>query len=108
LEKLKLKEGRKSFLKVPKKALVKASRIQDKVKGVGFGKNRIRFGISARRVGGVASSTLEIRIKLSPNLETFFSMINYVRFLNVNPERCTKTPTTSCHGRAVLTHNTQI
>jgi XTP/dITP diphosphohydrolase len=39
LGKLKLKEGRKSVLEgVPKSlpALVKASRIQDKVKGVGF------------------------------------------------------------------------
>jgi XTP/dITP diphosphohydrolase len=68
--------------------LVKASRIQDKVKGVGFDTaNRIRFGIRCKKSWrSCKRSTLEIRIKLSPNLETFFSMINYARFLNVNPE----------------------
>jgi XTP/dITP diphosphohydrolase len=54
-EKLKLKEGKKSVLEgVPKSlpAMVKASRIQDKVKGwVSIGKNPIKSGKSARRTG---------------------------------------------------------
>jgi XTP/dITP diphosphohydrolase len=92
-EKLKLKEGKKSVLEgVPKSlpALVKASRIQDKVKGVGFDWEE------PHQVWDKVQEELqelqeEIKTGNQEKIEgefgdVLFSMINYARFLNVNPE----------------------
>jgi len=92
-EKLKLKEGKKSVLEgVPKSlpALVKASRIQDKVKGVGFD-----WEEPHQVWDKVQEELLELQVEVAAgNQDTIeaefgdvlFSMINYARFLNVNPE----------------------
>lgn len=92
-EKLKLKEGKKSVLEgVPKSlpAVVKASRIQEKVKGVGFDWEE------AHQVWDKVQEELnelqvEVEIGNQDNIEAefgdvLFSMINYARFLKVNPE----------------------
>ena len=92
-EKLKLREGKKSVLEgVPKSlpALVKASRIQDKVKGVGF---------DWEEPEQVWEKVQEELQELRDEIETgnqekmeaefgdvLFSMINYARFLKINPE----------------------
>lgn len=92
-EKLKLKEGKKSVLEgVPKSlpALVKASRIQDKVKGVGFDWeephqvwDKVQEEIS-EFLEEVKSGNFE---KMEAEFgDVLFSMINYARFLKVNPE----------------------
>ncbi len=77
-EKLKLKEGKKSVLEgVPKSlpALVKASRIQDKVKGVGFGKNPNKFGKKYKKNSKnfVTKYKLETKKKWKPSLAMYFS-----------------------------------
>jgi XTP/dITP diphosphohydrolase len=92
-EKLKLKEGRKSVLEgVPKSlpALVKASRIQDKVKGVGFDWEE------SHQVWDKVQEELnelqgEVKVGDQDKMEAefgdvLFSMINYARFLKINPE----------------------
>jgi len=92
-EKLKLKEGRKSVLEgVPKglPALVKASRIQDKVKGVGFDWeeshqvwDKVQEELQELQVEVEAGDQDKIEAEFG---DVLFSMINYARFLNVNPE----------------------
>lgn len=92
-EKLKLKEGKKSVLEgVPKSlpALVKASRIQDKAKGVGFDweepeqvweKVQEELQELHDEIKGSDQDKIESEFG-----DVLFSMINYARFLNVNPE----------------------
>lgn len=92
-EKLKLKEGKKSVLEgVPKSlpALVKASRIQDKVKGVGFD-----WEEPHQVWDKVQEELLELQVEVEVGNhdkieaefgDVMFSMINYARFLNINPE----------------------
>lgn len=92
-EKLKLKEGKKSVLEgVPKglPALVKASRIQDKVKGVGFDWeephqvwDKVQEELKELQVEVQSGSQDKIEAEFG---DVLFSMINYARFLNVNPE----------------------
>ena len=92
-EKLKLKEGKKSVLEgVPKSlpALVKASRIQDKVKGVGFDWeephqvwDKVQEELSELQVEVAAGNQDKIEAEFG---DVLFSIINYARFLNVNPE----------------------
>jgi XTP/dITP diphosphohydrolase len=92
-EKLKLKEGKKSVLEgVPKSlpALVKASRIQDKVKGVGFDWeeshqvwDKVQEELNELQVEVQAGDQDKIEAEFG---DVLFSMINYARFLNVNPE----------------------
>ncbi|MES2810932.1 MAG: nucleoside triphosphate pyrophosphohydrolase [Bacteroidota bacterium] len=92
-EKLKLKEGKKSVLEgVPKSlpALVKASRIQDKVKGVGFDWEE-PHQVWDKVQEELEELQLEIKVGDQDKIESefgdvLFSMINYARFLNVNPE----------------------
>jgi XTP/dITP diphosphohydrolase len=92
-EKLKLKEGKSSVLEgVPKSlpALVKANRIQDKVAGVGFDWE------NPKQVWQKVQEELfelneEVYLGNQVNIEAefgdvLFSMINYARFINVNPE----------------------
>ncbi len=92
-EKLKLKEGKKSVLEgVPKSlpALVKASRIQDKVSGVGFDWEEPQQVFEK-----VQEELNELQHEVNENNQekieaefgdVLFSMINYARFLNVDPE----------------------
>ena len=92
-EKLKLKEGKNSVLEgVPKSlpALVKASRIQDKVSGVGFDWeephqvwDKVQEELSElnEEIKKGAKDTIESEFG-----DVLFSMINYARFINVNPE----------------------
>lgn len=92
-EKLKLKEGKKSVLEgVPKSlpALVKASRIQDKVKGVGFDWDE-PHQVWEKVQEELAEFQLEVEAGNQDEMEAefgdvLFSMINYARFLNINPE----------------------
>ncbi|RKR12271.1 XTP/dITP diphosphohydrolase [Maribacter vaceletii] len=92
-EKLKLKEGKKSVLEgVPKglPALVKASRIQDKVAGVGFDWEepqqvfeKVKEELAELQEEIEAGDTDKIEAEFG---DVLFSMINYARFLKVNPE----------------------
>lgn len=91
-EKLKLKEGKKSVLEgVPSSlpSLVKASRIQDKVKGIGFDWND-RKDVWAKVKEELNELELEIEQDSEHIEEEFgdvlFSLINYARFININPD----------------------
>ncbi|WP_223033169.1 nucleoside triphosphate pyrophosphohydrolase [Hanstruepera marina] len=92
-EKLKLKEGKKSVLEgVPKSlpALVKANRIQDKVAGVGFDweePNQVweKVEEEIRELQSEVESNNQDAIE-SELGDVLFSLVNYARFLNVNPE----------------------
>jgi len=92
-ENLKLKEGKESVLEgVPRSlpALVKASRIQDKVAGVGFDweepqqvfeKVKEELEELQHEVNSQDQDLIEAEFG-----DVLFSMINYARFLKVNPE----------------------
>ncbi len=92
-ENLKLKEGKKSVLEgVPKSlpALVKASRIQDKVAGVGFDWEEPQQ-VFEKLKEELEELQHEVNVQDQEKIEAefgdvLFSMINYARFLNVNPE----------------------
>jgi XTP/dITP diphosphohydrolase len=91
-EKLKLKEGKKSVLGgVPKSlpAMVKAQRIQDKARGVGFDWE------NADQVWDkVLEEIEEFKVEASSNSDKMedefgdiiFALINYARFKGINPE----------------------
>tara|TARA_Y100000385_G_scaffold39207_1_gene36445 strand:- start:5707 stop:6480 length:774 start_codon:yes stop_codon:yes gene_type:complete len=92
-ENLKLKEGKTSVLQgVPKSlpALVKASRIQEKVAGVGFDwdyPDQVWEKVEEELV----ELKTEVNLKNQNAIEdefgdVLFSLINYARFLKVNPE----------------------
>ena len=92
-EALKLKEGKSSVLEgVPKSlpSLVKASRIQEKVAGVGFDWEKPEQVFEK-----VQEELEELQNEISDNNQdkmeaefgdVLFSIINYARFLNINPE----------------------
>ena len=92
-EKIKLSEGRKSVLGgVPKSlpAMVKAFRIQEKVHGVNFD-----WENSSQVLAKVKEEIGELEDEISKNNpekmeeefgDILFSLINYARFLNINPE----------------------
>lgn len=92
-EKLKLKEGKKSVLEgVPKglPALVKASRIQDKVKGVGFDWeephqvwDKVQEELQELQEEVTSGNLDDIESEFG---DVLFSLINYARFLKINPE----------------------
>jgi len=91
-EKLKLKEGKKSVLQgVPKSlpSLIKAARIQEKVKGIGFDWDNAEQ-VLAKVNEELAELKVEVDNKTDRVEEEFgdvlFSMINYARFIGVNPE----------------------
>ncbi|WP_308992579.1 nucleoside triphosphate pyrophosphohydrolase [Mariniflexile litorale] len=92
-ENLKLKEGKNSVLEgVPHSlpALVKANRIQEKVAGVGFDwehPNQVWEKVEEE----LAEFKVEIEKGDKQAMESefgdvLFSMVNYARFLNINPE----------------------
>ena len=92
-EKLKLKEGKKSVLEgVPKSlpAMVKAQRIQEKARGVGFDWDhegqvwdKVNEELMEFQVACKEGSEKEQLDELG---DLFFSIINYARFKNLNPE----------------------
>ena len=92
-EDIKLKEGKKSVLEgVPKSlpALVKAYRIQDKVSGVGFDWDqkeavleKVKEELDELRTEIDAGDSKKIEAELG---DVMFSLVNYARFLKVNPE----------------------
>jgi XTP/dITP diphosphohydrolase len=92
-ENLKLKEGKKSVLEgVPNSlpALVKANRIQEKVAGVGFDweqPNQVWEKVEEE----LKEFRAEVKINNKEAMENefgdvLFSMVNYARFLKINPE----------------------
>lgn len=92
-EKLKLKEGKTSVLEgVPKSlpALVKASRIQEKAKGVGFDwehPNQVWEKVQEELQEFLQEVANQNQEKMEAEFgDLLFSMINYARFLNINPE----------------------
>ncbi len=92
-ENLKLKEGKKSVLEgVPNSlpALVKANRIQDKVAGVGFDWEE-PHQVFEKLKEELEELQHEIKEGNQEHMESefgdvLFSMINYARFLKINPE----------------------
>lgn len=92
-EKLKLKEGNKSVLSgVPKSlpAMVKATRIQDKVKGVGFDWDNAEQ-VWEKVEEEIEEFKAEVKQNNHDKMESelgdvFFSLINYARFMNIHPE----------------------
>ncbi|MCZ8354950.1 MAG: nucleoside triphosphate pyrophosphohydrolase [Cyclobacteriaceae bacterium] len=95
-EKLKLKSGNKSVLEgVPKSlpALVKAIRIQDKARGVGFdweNKHQVFEKVEEELIELKAEVNSEEKNNDEKIKEEFgdllFSLVNYARFLNIDPE----------------------
>ncbi|MEO9513853.1 MAG: nucleoside triphosphate pyrophosphohydrolase [Flavobacteriaceae bacterium] len=92
-ETIKLKEGKKSVLEgVPNSlpALVKASRVQEKVAGVGFDWEQPEQ-VFEKVKEELAEFQTEIKLGNQDKMESefgdvLFSMINYARFLDINPE----------------------
>lgn len=99
-EQLKLKEGNKSVLEgvpVSLPALVKASRIQEKARGVGFdwdNKNQVwekvqeelqefKIEMDAIEENGSEENKEKAEAEFG---DVLFSLINYARFNNINPE----------------------
>lgn len=92
-EAIKLKEGKKSVLQgVPHSlpALVKASRIQEKVAGVGFDwehpqqvVQKLQEELGELHEEVVSNNPDQIEAELG---DVLFSLVNYARFLGVNPE----------------------
>ncbi len=97
-EKIKLKEGNKSVLGgVPASlpALVKAARIQEKARGIGFDwdhkeqvwekveeeMQEFKSELDAMGTDGAAAEKAEEEFG-----DLLFSLINYARFVNINPE----------------------
>jgi XTP/dITP diphosphohydrolase len=97
-EKLKLKEGNKSVLGgVPNSlpALVKASRIQEKARGIGFDwehKNQVWEKVEEEmqefkaEFNAEDESTIDHEKAEGEFGDLLFSLINYARFININPE----------------------
>ena len=92
-EKLKLKEGKKSVLEgVPRSlpAMIKANRIQDKVAGVGFDWEKPeqvweKVQEELGELNDELAATDQQKIEKEFG-DVLFSMINYARFIGVNPE----------------------
>ena len=89
-EKLKLKEGKKSVLEgVPKSlpAMVKAQRIQDKARGVGFDwENADQVWEKVLEELEEFKSAANHQEQESEFGDLLFSLINYARFTGINPE----------------------
>ena len=94
-EKLKLKEGNKSVLGgVPKSlpALIKATRIQDKAKAVGFDwENKNQVWEKVQEELGELRAEIDTEKADKQKIEqefgdVLFSLINYARFIDVDPE----------------------
>ncbi len=92
-EKIKLQEGKKSVLEgVPNTlpALIKAMRIQEKVKGIGFEwsdiedvKNKVIEEFSELHDAQQTRDPEQIQDEFG---DVLFSLVNYARFIDINPE----------------------
>ena len=91
-EKIKLKEGRKSILSgVPKSlpTLIKSYRIQEKVSGIGF-----EWKLKKDVISKIKEEINELEVEINndtSNIEDefgdlLFSLVNYSRFLKINPD----------------------
>lgn len=97
-EQIKLKEGNKSVLGgVPKSlpALVKASRIQEKARGIGFdweNKTQVWEKVEEElqefkeEYNVIDNAAIDIEKAEAEFGDLLFSLINYARFININPE----------------------
>lgn len=97
-EQIKLKEGNKSVLGgVPASlpALVKASRIQEKARGIGFdweNKTQVWEKVEEEleefknEYNVVDNAAIDIEKAEAEFGDLLFSLINYARFININPE----------------------
>lgn len=111
-EKLKLKEGKSSVLEgVPKAlpAIVKASRIQEKVAGVGFDWEKpeqvwekVQEEINELNAELVKGNTDAIESEFG---DVLFSLINYARFIKVNPENALERTNKKFIGRFQFLEN---
>ena len=92
-ERLKLKEGRESVLEgVPKSlpAIVKAFRIQEKVRGIGFDWDN-KSQVWEKVLEEIEELKIEINKGDNARIESefgdvLFALTNYARFIDVNPE----------------------
>ena len=91
-EKLKLKEGKKSVLEgVPNSlpALVKATRIQEKAKGIGFEWENAK-DVWAKVKEEIEEFEVELNNNSSKKEDEFgdilFSLVNYARYVDISPE----------------------
>lgn len=92
-ERIKLREGKKSVLQgVPAglPALVKANRIQEKVAGVGFDWEKpeqvfekVREELDELEAARQGGRVRDVEAEMG---DVFFSLVNYSRFLGINPE----------------------
>lgn len=111
-EKLKLQEGKTSVLEgVPKAlpAMVKASRIQEKVAGVGFDWEKpeqvwekVQEEMNELNAELVKGSTDAIESEFG---DVLFSLINYARFIKVNPENALERTNKKFIGRFQFLEN---
>lgn len=97
-EKIKLKTGNKSVLEgVPKSlpALVKAIRIQDKARGVGFDwekKEQVWEKVEEEmrefktEFNAVSNDTIDKEKAMAEFGDLLFSLVNYARFIDIDPE----------------------
>lgn len=92
-EQIKLKEGKKSVLQgVPDglPALVKANRVQEKVAGVGFDwevpeqvMEKVREELDEMETARISGDASAMESEMG---DVIFSLVNYARFLGINPE----------------------
>ena len=111
-EKLKLQEGKTSVLEgVPKAlpAMVKASRIQEKVAGVGFDWEKpeqvwekVQEELNELNAELVKGNTDAIESEFG---DVLFSLINYARFIKVNPENALERTNKKFIGRFQFLEN---
>lgn len=111
-ENIKLKEGKKSVLEgVPNSlpALVKANRIQEKVSGVGFDWEKPEQ-VFEKLKEELAEFQDEVKVDDKNNMEAefgdvLFSMVNYARFLDINPENALERTNKKFIGRFQFLEN---
>jgi XTP/dITP diphosphohydrolase len=108
-EKIKLQEGKKSVLEgVPKSlpSLVKANRIQEKVAGVGFDweepgqvLDKVHEELGELQEAMALDQPDKVEAELG---DVLFSLVNYARFLGINPENALERTNTKFINRFVF------
>jgi XTP/dITP diphosphohydrolase len=87
-----MKEGRKSVLEgVPKAlpALIKAARIQEKVRGIGFdwdNKEQVWDKVNEELLEFKEAQAISHEEATKEFGDVLFSLVNYARFVDINPE----------------------
>ncbi len=106
-EKIKLTEGKKSVLSgVPKSlpAMVKATRIQEKVRGIGFDWERAEdvWNKVEEEIQELKVEVLNTSDKIEAEFgDVLFALINYARFIGVQPENALASTNTKFMKRFV-------